>query len=156
MPDIDLGRFVEAHADHFDRALDEIEAGRKQSHWMWYIFPQVDGLGASATSRRYAIASASEADAFLLHPLLGRHYRRIVDAVWRQAVERGVGIQRLLGSPDDAKLVSSLTLFAGFARRLDPPRPEFTAFLDGADEILRAAYQQGLAPCTITEAFLAR
>ena len=156
MPDTGLGRFVEAHEDDFDRALGEIEAGRKRSHWMWYILPQVDGLGASAISRRYAIESVSEAEAFLLHPVLGEHYCRIIDAVWRQVVEQGVTIHQLFGSPDDVKLVSSLTLFAGVARRLALPPPELTTFLANADDILRVAHARGLARCTITETFLAR
>ncbi len=150
-----LSRFVEAHGDDFDGALGEIEAGRKRSHWMWYIFPQVTGLGESPMSRRYAIDSVDEAKAFLMHPALGHNYRRIVAAVWHQVVERGVAIHALFGSPDDAKLVSSLTLFAGVARRLDLPSPELATFLANADEILRAAATQGLTACTTTEVFLA-
>ncbi len=149
----DLRRFVDAYRDDFDRALSEIEAGCKQSHWMWYIFPQVGGLGASAMSRRYAIGDPEEAEAFLLHPDLGARYCRIVDAVWQQVVERQVSIHSLFGSPDDAKLVSSLTLFAGIASTLDSPSPALATFLERADQILEAAYEQGLARCTTTETF---
>ena len=71
VPDVDLERFVAAQRNDFDRALSEIEAGRKRSHWMWYVFPQVIGLGLSPTSRRFAIESVDEARAFLAHPVLG-------------------------------------------------------------------------------------
>ncbi len=121
---------------------------------MWYIFPQVGGLGASAMSRRYAIASPAEALAFILHPLLGARYCRIVDAVWHQVVEREVSIRSLFGSPDDAKLVSSLTLIAGVVSNLDSPTPLLAIFLDRATEILEEAHAQGLARCTTTERFL--
>ena len=150
----DLSRFIDAYRDDFERALRDIEAGRKQSHWMWYIFPQVGGLGASAMSRRYAIGSPEDAQAFLLHPVLGVHYCEIVDAVWHQVVERDLSIRSLFGSPDDTKLVSSLTLFAGSASTLDSPPPVLTTFLERAGEILEAAYAQGLARCTTTERFL--
>lgn len=146
MSDVDLERFIDAQHGDFDRALDEIEAGRKRSHWMWYVFPQVNGLGFSATSRRYAIRSVEEAKAFLTHPVLGARYRQIVDAVWVQVVERGVTLGGLFGSPDDAKLVSSLTLFAGAARDSGS-----TTLLAQADEILRIAYEQGFDRCATTE-----
>ncbi len=67
----DLNRFVQAQADYYERALSEIKSGRKRSHWMWYIFPQFDGLGLSATSKRYSIKSIAEAKAYLSHPILG-------------------------------------------------------------------------------------
>ena len=76
---------------------------------MWYIFPQVGGLGVSAMSLRYAIGSVAEAQALLTHPVLGDRYRRIVDAAWHKIVEDGATVNALFGSPDDAKLVSSLT-----------------------------------------------
>jgi uncharacterized protein (DUF1810 family) len=147
---IDLGRFLAAHRDDFDRALSEIETGRKRSHWMWYIFPQVAGLGASSMSRRYAIVSLDEARAFLLDPTLGPNYERIVRAVWHQVVELGMTIHSIFGSPDDVKLVSSLTLFAGAARGSDimrEARPQM-------DDILRAAEREGLPRCATTERFL--
>ncbi len=155
MPDVDLERFVDAQRNDFDRALAEIEAGRKRSHWMWYVFPQVTGLGLSSTSRCSAIESLDEARAFLVHPVLGDRYRRIVDAVWHQVVERGVTINDLFGMPDDAKLVSSLTLFAGVARQLDAADSGNGALIMKADEILQAAFAQGLAPCKATERFVA-
>jgi uncharacterized protein (DUF1810 family) len=151
---IDLDRFVDAQRNDFELALREIEDGRKRSHWMWYIFPQVTGLGRSGMSSRYAINSVAEAKAFLAHPILGDRYRRIVDAVWCQVVERASPVRELFGSPDDAKLVSSLTLFAAVARGLDTPLTEAAAFVARADEILQAAYGQGLARCTVTERFV--
>jgi uncharacterized protein (DUF1810 family) len=149
VPDVDLQRFHDAQRDSYERALSEVEAGRKTSHWMWYVFPQVSGLGLSPTSKRYAIGSVDEARSFLADPILGARYRRIVDAVWRQVVEHGVSIGELFGSPDDAKLVSSLTLFAAAGRE-----SEQTSFVTQADEILHAAYVQGLAQCTTTQRFL--
>jgi uncharacterized protein (DUF1810 family) len=151
---VDLQRFVDAQRDSYQRALGEIEAGRKSSHWMWYVFPQVSGLGLSSTSVRYAIRSVEEANAFLGHPVLGERYRRIVDAVWHQVVENGVTIRDLFGSPDDAKLVSSLTLFAGVARQHGSPDVDLVELIEKAEEILQAADAQGFGPCTTTEQFL--
>ena len=96
---------------------------------MWYVFPQVRGLGVSAISQRYAIASVEEAMAYFAHPLLGAHYRQVVAAVWHHVVERGVTVRTLFGSPDDAKLVSSLTLFAGVAHRIEGPEPAVRTFV---------------------------
>ena len=105
----DLDRFVRAQAPDYERALSELRAGKKKSHWMWYIFPQVEGLGQSAMSVRYAINSAAEALAYLEHPLLGPRLREcaavVRDIVGRSALE-------IFGSPDDLKLRSSATLFA--------------------------------------------
>lgn len=154
MATIDLERFVDAQHDDYVRALGEIVAGRKRSHWMWYVFPQVAGLGASSMSKRFAIESVAEAEAYLAHPILGARYRQIVDAVWHQVVERGTTIRDLCGSPDDAKLVSSLTLFAGVARRLHDPQPDVVTFIARSDEILHAADGQGLAQCTTTQRWL--
>jgi uncharacterized protein (DUF1810 family) len=104
-----LVRFVQAQEDDYDQALAEIRSGRKLSHWMWYIFPQLEGLGFSATSRRYAIKSLAEAKAYLSHPVLGR---RLV-----QCAEATLGVQgrsalEIFGTPDDMKLHSCSTLFA--------------------------------------------
>lgn len=104
-----LSRFVEAQARDYDQALAEIRSGRKRSHWMWYIFPQLDGLGFSSTSRRYSIKSLAEAKAYLSHPLLGPRLLEIAEAVVR--IE-GRSAQEIFGSPDDAKLRSCATLFA--------------------------------------------
>jgi uncharacterized protein (DUF1810 family) len=110
MPDpFDLQRFVDAQRADYDRALREIRNGRKQSHWMWYVFPQFAGLGMSPTSQRYAIGSLAEASAYLAHPVLGPRLLECADAVLalrdRSALE-------VFGAPDDMKLRSSATLFA--------------------------------------------
>ena len=105
----DLDRFVRAQAPDYERALSELRAGKKKSHWMWYIFPQIEGLGQSPMSVRYSINSADEARAYLDHPLLGPRLREcaavVRDIMGRSALE-------IFGSPDDLKLRSCATLFA--------------------------------------------
>jgi uncharacterized protein (DUF1810 family) len=105
----DLGRFVQAQEDDYEQALSEIKSGRKRSHWMWYIFPQLDGLGLSATSKRYSIKSSAEAEAYLRHPILGPRLVECADATVR--VE-GRSAFEIFGSPDELKLRSCATLFA--------------------------------------------
>jgi uncharacterized protein (DUF1810 family) len=105
----DLSRFVEAQKSVYEQALSEIKSGRKRSHWMWYIFPQIDGLGFSATSKRYAIKSAAEADAYLHHPVLGPRLMECSEVLL--GIE-GRSAHAIFGSPDDVKLRSSMTLFA--------------------------------------------
>lgn len=105
----DLERFVSAQHGEYTAALTEISNGAKQSHWMWFIFPQIAGLGFSAMSRRFAIASLDEARAYLEHPLLGLRLRACVDAL--QGVT-GKTAQDVFDEVDAAKLRSSLTLFA--------------------------------------------
>jgi uncharacterized protein (DUF1810 family) len=104
-----LSRFVQAQEQDYDRALSEIRRGRKQSHWMWYIFPQFDGLGFSATSRRYSIKSRAEAEAYLGHPVLGP---RLIECAEAALGVEGRSAFEILGSPDDMKLRSCATLFA--------------------------------------------
>ena len=104
-----LARFVEAQADSYDRALAEVRAGRKRSHWMWYIFPQFAGLGFSSMSRRYAINSRAEAEAYLQHPVLGP---RLVACCEAALAVEGRSAYEIFGSPDDLKLRSCATLFA--------------------------------------------
>ena len=104
-----LRRFVEAQDPIYDQALAELRRGRKTSHWMWFIFPQIAGLGSSAMSRRFAISSLAEARAYLAHPLLGPRLRECVATVL--GVE-GRSATEIFGRPDDMKLHSSLTLFA--------------------------------------------
>src|SRR5262249_38234830 len=104
-----LNRFVQAQDDHYDRALAEIKSGRKQSHWMWYIFPQFDGLGFSSTSQFFSIKSVAEARAYLAHPVLGPRLIECAEAVLR-VEERSAW--EIFGSPDDLKLKSCATLFA--------------------------------------------
>lgn len=105
----DLQRFVDAQAATYAAALAELKAGRKRSHWMWFVFPQIAGLGLSPTAQRYAISGLDEARAYLAHPLLGPRLRACVAAV--NSVE-GRTAHEIFGSPDDLKLRSSLTLFA--------------------------------------------
>ena len=104
-----LNRFVQAQEDDYERALGEIRNGRKQSHWIWYIFPQFDGLWFSSTSKRYSIKSIAEAKAYLAHPVLGPRLRECTEAVL--GVE-GRSAFEIFGSPDDRKLRSCATLFA--------------------------------------------
>jgi uncharacterized protein (DUF1810 family) len=106
----DLDRFVQAQHADYDRALSELREGKKRSHWMWYIFPQIEGLGHSPMSQRYSIKSAAEARAYLDHPVLGPRLRECA-AVVNSIVGRSA--QEIFGSPDDLKLRSSATLFAG-------------------------------------------
>ncbi len=104
-----LRRFIDAQDDVYATALAELRAGSKQSHWMWFVFPQLAGLGRSPTARFYAIASIDEAHAYLEHPLLGARLRECVDALLPWAGKRTP--EQILGSIDATKLRSSLTLF---------------------------------------------
>ena len=105
----DLDRFVKAQDADYDRALSEIRRGRKQSHWMWYVFPQFDGLGSTPTSKRYSIKSIAEAKAYLDHPILGP---RLIECVEATLAVDGRSALEIFGSPDDLKLRSCATLFA--------------------------------------------
>jgi uncharacterized protein (DUF1810 family) len=105
----DLERFVQAQRAMYAQALAELCDGRKRSHWMWYVFPQFEGLGSSPMSRRYAIRSTAEAVAYLAHPVLGHRLSECAAALL--ALE-GRTATEILGFPDDAKLKSCLTLFA--------------------------------------------
>ncbi|UOQ51828.1 DUF1810 domain-containing protein [Hymenobacter cellulosivorans] len=118
----DLQRFVSAQASDYATALAEIKAGRKRSHWMWYIFPQIQGLGFSETSRFYAIQDRTEAAAYLAHPMLGPRLVEISRALLELP---GSDATRIFGSPDDVKLKSSMTLFAA----LDHADPVFQQVL---------------------------
>lgn len=120
--DHDLSRFVEAQRSTYERALAELRGGRKRSHWMWYVFPQLAGLGHSATSHRYAIANADEAKAYLEHPLLGP---RLVECAGAVLEVTGRSAYEIFGSPDDLKLHSCATLFA----RVSPPGSVFAGLL---------------------------
>jgi uncharacterized protein (DUF1810 family) len=119
----DLKRFVDAQAGVYATALAELRAGHKRTHWMWFVFPQIAGLGLSPTAQRYAIASLDEARAYLGHPLLGARLREATTAVNGLA---GRTAHEIFGSPDDLKFRSSMTLFREAAR----DEPLFTAALD--------------------------
>ncbi len=151
MVGVDLDRFHDGYRTDLDRALTEIGRGRKRSHWMWFIFPQIAGLGTSSTAVHYAIRDRAEAEAFASDPVLAAGYRRLVDAVWRQVIGDGVTLRRLFGSPDDHKLVSSLTLFVAIGEQLGD---EWTGTVTQANEILDRATAEGLPRCTTTERFL--
>ncbi|HVV27621.1 MAG TPA: DUF1810 domain-containing protein [Rhizomicrobium sp.] len=105
---LSLERFIDAQAPVFDRALAELRAGRKRTHWMWFVFPQVAGLGHSAMAQLYAIASLEEARAYLAHSVLGPRLRECTQAVLNLA---GHSAHDIFGAPDDMKFRSSMTLF---------------------------------------------
>ncbi len=141
MPDdpFNLQRYVSAQASVVDKVRDELRLGRKASHWMWFVFPQIAGLGWSAMSRRYSITSLEEARAYLAHPLLGERLRA---GVKRMMEVEGRSAHDIFGSPDDMKFRSCLTLFAEaskeevFLRALDryfdgAPDPATLDILDG-------------------------
>jgi uncharacterized protein (DUF1810 family) len=119
----DLQRFVDAQAPVYRRVCEELRAGRKESHWMWFIFPQIAGLGASPTSIKFAIASLDEASAYLAHPILGQRLREcaklVLDAEGRTA-------RQIFGSIDEMKFRSSMTLFMKAA----PEEPLFAECLE--------------------------
>lgn len=123
-----LSRFVEAQARNHGEALAELASGRKRSHWMWYVFPQLRGLGLSPTAQFYGIASLDEARAFLAHPVLGPRLLACTGAVLRH---RDRSLRAIFGSPDDMKFRSSMTLFAEAARP-DPRAPHAEDGNDGA------------------------
>jgi len=108
----DLNRFISAQEGVYDRALAELRGGLKRSHWMWYIFPQIDGLGHSPTATFYAIKSAEEARQYLEHPVLGPRLLACAEAV---LFVEGLSASQIFGFPDDMKLRSSMTLFASVA-----------------------------------------
>jgi uncharacterized protein (DUF1810 family) len=119
----DLNRFVQAQDANYAQALNEIRRGQKRSHWMWYVFPQFDGLGHSSMSKRYAIKSKAEAEAYLRHAILGPRLLESSEAVL--SVDRRTA-HEIFGSPDDLKLKSSMTLFA----QVSPAGSVFEQVLD--------------------------
>jgi uncharacterized protein (DUF1810 family) len=125
---IGLDRFVEAQAHSYADALAELRDGRKESHWMWFIFPQIAGLGMSPTSRFYAIASLEEARAYLAHPALGARLRECTEAVLAHA---GTRPEAIFGGIDAMKLRSSMTLFDRVADGDNPFARCLAAFFDG-------------------------
>ncbi len=106
----DLRRFVSAQQGTYTQALEEIRRGTKRSHWMWFVFPQISGLGTSAVAQRFAIRSLAEAKAYLQHPLLGQRYEESVAALQDL---KDTSADQVFGSIDAIKLRSSLTLFSG-------------------------------------------
>jgi uncharacterized protein (DUF1810 family) len=124
-----LDRFLAAQQDTYAAALRELRTGWKQGHWMWFIFPQIDGLGHSSTARFYAIKSLDEAAAYLVHPVLGP---RLIECCEALLLHPDRSARDILGSPDDLKLRSCATLFA-------QPRPENPVF----SRILETFYPAG-------------
>lgn len=119
----DLDRFIAAQNKSYDTALAEIKSGRKHSHWMWFIFPQLKGLGYSQTAKYYAIEDLDEATAYLQHPILGKNLVGISKAVFE--LERKTA-REIFGTPDDLKLRSSMTLFA----QVSDSHPIFKRIID--------------------------
>ena len=127
----DLQRFLDAQAATHEQARTELLAGRKRSHWMWFIFPQLRGLGSSAMAERYAIGSRAEAASYLEHPVLGARLRELTGIVCSHADKP---LSEIFGYPDDLKFCSSMTLFAAVAGEQDRVFAEALAKLcDGAD-----------------------
>ena len=114
--DYNLDRFTDAQAQAYARALSEIKAGRKTSHWMWFIFPQIKGLGQSDIAKNYSIKNLDEAAAYLNHPVLGKRLIEICNALLKID---GKTANQIFGNPDDLKLRSSMTLFAN-VKNADP------------------------------------
>ena len=119
----DLARFVEAQAPVYENMLAELRAGHKRSHWMWFVFPQIRGLGISPTAQYYAVSGLDEARAYLAHPVLGPRLLACTAAV---TAHHGTPVSRIFGAPDDLKFRSSMTLFelaadgpSEFSRALD-------------------------------------
>jgi uncharacterized protein (DUF1810 family) len=126
----DLERFVAAQDGVYAQALAELRRGAKRSHWMWFIFPQIAGLGQSAMARTYAIASAEEARAYLAHPVLGP---RLIEATGAVTAAAG-SAEAILGGIDAVKLRSSMTVFAAVADDPTPYRAALERFFGGEDD----------------------
>ena len=131
MPAEGLERFVAAQAGRHDAALAEIRRGRKAGHWMWWVFPQVAGLGRSGTARRYAIRDMAEAEAYLAHPVLGA---RLVEAAEAMLPHAGTPPEAILGGIDALKLRSSMTLFAHVPGAPEVFREVLRAFYGGEED----------------------
>jgi len=148
-----LERFHEAQANRsvgYDTALAEIRAGGKRSHWIWYIFPQIEGLGRSSTARAYAIRNLAEACAYLRDPILRARYEEIVAAV-SEELARGVRMVDLMGSQTDSlKLVSSLTLFHAAAEQLAREDPVYASAAERLAALLEQTTGQGYPVCNFT------
>jgi uncharacterized protein (DUF1810 family) len=151
-----LDRFRSAQSQPgagYAAALAEIRAGMKTSHWIWYIFPQIRGLGYSSMTARYAIASATEAEAYLRDPVLGERLSEITRALADHvgSAARSKSLDQVLGDIDALKVVSSLTLFTEVARRLQgAPPPWVTSFRESAERVLEAAAREGRGRCALT------
>lgn len=123
-----LNRFISAQESTYETALREVKNGRKQSHWMWFIFPQIQGLGQSETSRFYAIKNLTEAQEYLRHPILGKRLIQICEGLLAQDVKNAT---QIFGSPDDRKLCSCMTLFSALPESDKTFNKVLAIFFDG-------------------------
>jgi uncharacterized protein (DUF1810 family) len=153
-----LDRFHEAQASRwadYDTALAEIRAGGKRSHWIWHIFPQIEGLGRSSPARAYALRDLREACAYLRDPILRARYEEIVAAVSEQLVHR-IRVEDLMGGRTDTlKLVSSLTLFRAAAEQLAREDPVYASLAERLAALLKQTSEQGYPACDFTLARIA-
>ncbi|MBA4784836.1 MAG: DUF1810 domain-containing protein [Rhizobiales bacterium] len=124
----DLERFTQAQAPVYRQVLAELQQGAKRSHWMWFVFPQVEGLGSSPIAERYAIGSRAEAEAYLRHPVLGP---RLVECTQLMLQHEGTSANAILGSPDDMKFRSCMTLFAAVSEKGSPFERALAVFYGG-------------------------
>ena len=150
-----LSRFIEAQADPhsgYEVALKELQAGRKTSHWIWYIFPQLAELGRSSTAKFYGLSGLKETGDYLRHSVLGSRIE-IATAVVREKLEQSITLNELMGSAvDSAKLISSLTLFEAALNRFnenDQPL-DYATFSVNVSAVLRITEQQGFPRCAFT------
>ena len=150
-----LGRFRDAQdqpRSGYKQALAEIRAGGKRGHWVWYVLPQLAGLGNSSMSRAYAIRDRADAEAYLRDPVLSARYLEIISAIHDQ-LRRPIGFEDLMGSATDArKLASSLTLFGDVAGDMSEKggTPTQSAIAERAGDVLRAAAREGYNACAFT------
>jgi uncharacterized protein (DUF1810 family) len=147
--DGDLERFLEPVREHLDDVVEELTAGRKRTHWMWFVFPQLRALGRSEMARRYGLADLDEARRFVVHAELGPTYERLAAIVHDVVVRQDLLVHDVFGSPDDVKLVSSLTLLRAAAEH--EGRIELA---ERCRELLDVAERQGLPRCPVTIAAL--
>jgi uncharacterized protein (DUF1810 family) len=129
---VNLQRFVDAQDPVYDQVCAELRAGRKRTHWIWFIFPQIHGLGSSPTAMEYAISSWEEAEAYLKHPILGP---RLIECTQLMLQIEGRTIEQVLGYPDDLKFRSSMTLFAHAT-------PDNQVFKDALEKYCRGEFDR--------------
>jgi len=132
-----LQRFVDAQAHIIDQVRAELRTGRKQTHWMWFVFPQLRGLGSSAMAEKYGITSRGEAEAYLAHPVLGSRLRECTELV--NAVESR-SAEQIFGYPDDLKFRSSMTLFSAVTHDSDVFRTALEKYFDGEPDPVTARH----------------
>lgn len=132
MSDYDLQRFVDAQDPVWDAVTKELRAGRKQTHWMWFVFPQLAGLGRSATAQHFGIADRTEAQLYLSHEVLGPRLKKAATLVSRID---GRSVEQIFGFPDDLKLQSCMTLFAEVGEGTDVFEAVLQKFFDGESDV---------------------